>query len=139
MLYQELPRIDATPLDGWSRWLAPALVLGAALSAALLLVLLGQMVPAAAVAVGGGIAGLFVYGRGSSPARPSVPLVSGPDYSVVGSALGFLGDPAALTTSEGALLIANEAYRERFGTSAPAELGSDEDARHVLEMAKSMA
>ena len=28
MLHQKLPRIDSTPLDGWGRWLAPALILG---------------------------------------------------------------------------------------------------------------
>ena len=42
MLYQELPPIDSTPLDGWGRWLAPALIAGAALTAALLLLLVGQ-------------------------------------------------------------------------------------------------
>ena len=26
MLYQELPRIDSTPLDRWSRWLTPVLI-----------------------------------------------------------------------------------------------------------------
>jgi len=31
MLYQELPRIESTPLDGWGRWLAPALIFAAAL------------------------------------------------------------------------------------------------------------
>ena len=53
MLYQELPRIDSAPLDGWARWLGPALVAGAALSAATLLLLVGWFVLAAIVALAG--------------------------------------------------------------------------------------
>jgi hypothetical protein len=40
MLHQELPRIDSSPLDGWGSWLAPALIAGAALSGASLLLAL---------------------------------------------------------------------------------------------------
>ena len=42
MLHQKLPRIDSTRLDGWGRWLAPALALAAGLTVALLLALIGQ-------------------------------------------------------------------------------------------------
>ena len=42
-----------------------------------------------------------------------------PDYSLIGAALGLSPEPAAVTSSEGALLIANGAYRERFGGSSP--------------------
>jgi hypothetical protein len=56
VLYQELPRIESTPLDGWSRWLVPVAVIAGALTAALLLVLVGQSFFAAA-AVFAGLAG----------------------------------------------------------------------------------
>src|SRR4051812_49771283 len=49
-------------------------------------------------------------------------------------------EPAALTSSEGSLLIVNPAYRERFGGSRPPlELGSDEQATQGLQLARSMA
>src|SRR5437763_17021473 len=48
MLYQELPRIESTRLDGWNRWLVPAVIVGVAFTAALLLVLIGQAYFAAA-------------------------------------------------------------------------------------------
>ena len=39
--------------------------------------------------------------------------------SLVGSALGLSRDPAALTSSEGSVLVVNSAYRERFGGNLP--------------------
>src|SRR5207237_10105552 len=57
-----------------------------------------------------------------------------------GWALGVSRDPAALTTSAGALLIVNAAYRERFGGGRPPlALGVDDEARDSLEMARAMA
>ena len=44
------------------------------------------------------------------------------------AALGLSRDPVALTDGEGSLLIVNPAYRERFGSVAPMELGSSEEA-----------
>jgi hypothetical protein len=41
MLYQELPSIESSSLEGWGRWLAPALVAGAALTGSLLLLVIG--------------------------------------------------------------------------------------------------
>ena len=38
MLYQELPSLESTPLDGWGRWLAPTLVVAVALTVAVLMV-----------------------------------------------------------------------------------------------------
>ena len=140
MLYQELPRIDSTPLDGWGRWLAPALILGAALSAAVVLLLFGQVLPGV-LAVAAGLAGAAViYVRAPKMTAPSEPLAVGPDYSLLGSALGVANEPAALTTGEGSLLIANNAYRERFGGAVPPlELGGDDDAAQALALAFSMA
>jgi two-component system cell cycle sensor histidine kinase/response regulator CckA len=140
MLYRELPRIDSTPLDGWARWLAPALILGAALSAAAIFLLIGQPPIAAAAVVVGVVGALYAYVRGPRAVEPSETLVVGPDYSVVGSALGLIKEPAALTTDEGSLLIANGAYRQRFGSGkAPLELGADDEAVQSLDVAKTMA
>ena len=140
MLYQELPRLQSTPLDGWSRWLVPALVVGAALSAALVLVLVGQLIIAAAAAAIGLATGAIAFAMAPGRSAVAGPLVVGPDYSVVGAALGLAKEPAALTTVEGSLLIANGAYRERFGGGRPPlELGKDEDARDALAMARAMA
>jgi two-component system cell cycle sensor histidine kinase/response regulator CckA len=140
MLYQELPRIDSTPLDGWGRWLAPALIFGAALTAALVLLLFGQPL-LAGVALLGGMAGAgLALTRSAGQAAAGQPLIVGPDYSLLGSALGIAKEPAALTSGEGSLLIANIAYRERFGGARPPlELGSDEEAAQGLGVAFSMA
>jgi len=131
VLHQELPRIEASPLDGWGRWLTPALIAGAGLSLAIVLALAGQLLPGAIAAVAGlGVAGLAYLREGRS-AQVSTPIVvGGPDYALVGSAVGLCHEPAALTTGEGSLLIANNAYRERFGgAQPPLELGLDEDGR----------
>jgi two-component system cell cycle sensor histidine kinase/response regulator CckA len=140
MLYQELPPIDSSPLDGWGRWLLPALIGAAALTLALLLVLLAQPLLAFALLVVGVAGAALAYVRSPRAAHPGEILAIGPDYSLVGSALGFSRDPCALTTSEGSLLIANTAYRDRFGGSnPPLDIGVDEEARHGLELAKSLA
>src|SRR5579884_2873215 len=101
MLYLELPRIDATPLDGWGRWLAPALAAAAGLTAAAVLLLVGDPL-FAGIALLAGLFGVAFMLR-SSTATPhiSAPLVSRPDYSLVGSALGLSGDPVALTDGQG--------------------------------------
>ena len=140
MLYQELPRIESAPLDGWARWLAPAVIVGAALTAALLLLLIAQPLMAGAAVLAGIAGAAFAYATGRRTAVPSQPLVAGPDYSLVGAALGLSREPTALTTSEGSLLIVNGAYRERFGgTRPPLELATDDEARQGLELAKTMA
>ena len=64
----------------------------------------------------------------------------GPDYSLVGSALGLSRDPTALTTSEGSLLIVNAAYRDRFGGIVRRSRSAmDDEARQGLELASTMA
>ena len=140
MLYQELPPIESTPLDGWGRWLAPALVAGAALSAGLLLFLIGQGAVAGGVIVAGFVAALVVmFRRPAGHARPE-PLVVGPEYELLGSALGLSADPVALTTGEGSLLLVNAAYRERFGGArVPLDLAASDEAREGLELAQGMA
>ena len=140
MLYQELPRIDSTPLDGWGRWLVPTLIVGAALSAALILLLFGQGLIAGLVTLAGAAGAAFAYPRASGPAAQGETLVVGPDYSLLGSALALVAEPTALTTAEGSLLLANTAYRDRFGGARPPlELGADDDSVQALGVAFSMA
>src|SRR6185503_1186304 len=72
--------------------------------------------------------------------RPSDPLLVGPDYALLGSALGLSTDPVALTTGEGSLLLVNAAFRERFGGARPPlELAADDDAAEGLKLAQTMA
>jgi two-component system cell cycle sensor histidine kinase/response regulator CckA len=140
MLYQELPRIESTPLDGWGRWLLPSLIGAAAVTAALVLLLIGQPVVAGIIVLVGGGAAVLAHLRTPRVVAPREPLVAGPDYVPLGSALGLSSDPIALTTGEGSLLIVNSAYRERFGGArAPLELAADEEARQGLGLAQTMA
>jgi two-component system cell cycle sensor histidine kinase/response regulator CckA len=140
MLYQELPKIESTPLDGGGRWLVSALIVAAAVSAALLLLLFGERKIAAAVVVAGLAAAAFVYFRAPMPIAPTEKLAVGPDYALLGSALGLSSDPVALTTGEGSLLLVNAAYRERFGGARPPlQLAASDEARQGLELAQTMA
>jgi len=140
MLYQELPAIDSTPIDGWGRWLAPALIVAAAVTAAVLLLLAGQPLIAALLFVAGLGGGAFAYVRGAAPAVPVEPLAVGPDYGLLGSVLGLSADPVTLTTGEGSVLLINDAYRDRFGGARPPlELAATDDARRGLELAQTMA
>jgi len=140
MLHQELPRIDATPLDGWGRWLMPAIIAAGALTVAVVFWLLGLRSMAALAAVAGVIGALFAWRRGRISPEVGEPLAaSGPDFSLVGSALGLSRDPVALTTSDGSLLVVNAAYRERFGSAAPSNVAANEQAGEGLKLAQSMA
>jgi len=139
MLHQELPRIETTQLDGWERWLVPALAVAAGLTAAVILLLLGQAM-VAALAVAGGIGLAALLSRRAIPVRAlEAPLVAGPDYSLVGAALGLSDDPVALTDGDGTVLVVNTAYRERFGTTPPSRLASTDEAEEALALARSMA
>ncbi len=140
MLYQELPAIESTRLDGWGRWLAPALIVCAGATAALLLILAGRPQAAGALFLAALVLAAFAYLRSPAGPAPTEPLVIGPDYALLGSALGLSGDPVALTTCEGSLLLVNLAYRERFGSAAPPlELASTDEARKGLTLALTMA
>ena len=140
MLYQELPRIELTLLDRWGRWLVPALVAGAALTAATVLLLFGQPLFAFGAIFAGWAGAIFAYFEGPARSVPGEALIVGPDYSLAGSALALSREPTALTSSEGSLLIVNPAYRERFGGSrSPLDLGNDEQALQGLQLARTMA
>ena len=139
MLYQELPRIDSGPVDRLGRWLVPLLVAAAAITFAVVLALFGQFILAGVVVLAGA-GGAAVTLRRERPKLPREPLVVGPDFSLVGSALGLSRDPVALTSGEGSLLVVNQAYRDGFGGSRPPlELASDDESRNGLELAKTMA
>ena len=140
MLYQELPSIESSPFGGWGRWLAPALVAGAGLSVALLLGIAGQPLLAIIAAAAGAAGAALAYYRAPRAGPVSSPIVMGPDYSLLGSALGLSGDPVALTSDQGSLLLVNTAYRERFGGALPPlEMASDDEGRQGLALAQSMA
>jgi two-component system cell cycle sensor histidine kinase/response regulator CckA len=140
MLHQELPSIDSTALDGGSRWLAPALILAATATVAVLLGFFDEALVAVILFLLGGAAAAVVYLRRPGASAPREPLVAGPDFALLGSALGLSSDPVALTTSEGSLLLANAAFRERFGGARPPlELAADDDALEGLKLAQNMA
>src|SRR3954452_18097401 len=139
MLYQQLPRIDSTPLDGWSRWLAPALIGAAGITAGVGMLLVGQAAVAAAVVFAATIGAIFSLRNSAPPRIVSGPLIQGPDYSLVGSALGLSRDPVALTNRDGSLLVVNTAYRERFGTTPPLQVAENEEALQGLKLAQTMA
>src|SRR6185369_9849371 len=108
MLYQELPSIDSSPLDGWGRWIVPAIVVAAGTSAALLLLALGLTSIAAVTAVAGLAGAAVTYLRAPKSIGPAEPLAVGPDYALVGSALGLSSDPVALTSGEGSVVLVNQ-------------------------------
>jgi two-component system cell cycle sensor histidine kinase/response regulator CckA len=139
MLHQELPDIDSTPLDGWERWLVPALAAAVGLTLAIILLLVDQMF-IGIIALGAGLGMAAVLVRREPRREPlDEPLTAGPDYSLVGAALGLSGDPVALTDGAGTLLVVNTAYRERFGSTPPSQLASTAEAKEALALVLSMA
>jgi two-component system cell cycle sensor histidine kinase/response regulator CckA len=140
MLHQELPSIESAALGGWGRWIAPALIVAGSITIAVLLLIAGKPLVAAALVVLAAVAVAILFYRQPQPSRPSEPLVVGPDYALLGSALGLSTDPVALTTGEGSLLLVNAAFRERFGGARPPlELAADDDAAEGLKLAQTMA
>jgi two-component system cell cycle sensor histidine kinase/response regulator CckA len=139
MLYRELPAIDPSPNQLWSRWLAPLLAIGAGLSAAGLLWLAGMAVPAFwAGVVGLALAAAITWKRPFT--TPVSALAPGPDFALVGAVLAMAREPMALTNHEGSLLVANPAYRDRFGQGvAPLAIGADDSATEGLKLAQIMA
>jgi two-component system cell cycle sensor histidine kinase/response regulator CckA len=139
MLHQELPSIASRPLDGGSRWLLPGLGMAGILSLTALWLVVGP-VPAlilAGLAGTGAIAGAIALRRPKT--KPAESLAQGPDYSLVGAALALSEEPAAITSHDGALLAANEAYRIRFDSVPPLKLPADEESTQSILTAVSMA
>ncbi|MBA3668482.1 MAG: response regulator [Sphingomonas sp.] len=140
MLHQELPQIDSGASGRLGRWLIPAVVLAAALSMAIVLLVAAQPMFAAIAVAGGALATAFAARRPNDRLALSGSLAAGPDFSLMGAAMGLAKEPAALTDGDGCLLIANAAYRERFGNARPPlGLASDEGSLQGLEAARTMA
>jgi two-component system cell cycle sensor histidine kinase/response regulator CckA len=137
MLHQELPVIASRPLDG-ERWLLPSLGGAALLSALAVWWLFGPV--AAGVLVALAAAGAVAGGLARRKAPPTgESLGGGPDYALVGAALALCDEPAAITSTDGALLAANEAYRERFEALPPLKLPADDESSQSVVAAVSMA
>src|SRR5947207_4402598 len=139
MLYQELPSIESTAFDGWERWLVPAVAVAAGLTAAVILQILGQTNAAVVALVAGGATAALLARHSPAAVSSAEPLAAGPDYSLVGAAVGLIDQPVALTDGEGALLVVNPSYRERFRSTPPLRLGVSEEAVEALALARSMA
>jgi two-component system cell cycle sensor histidine kinase/response regulator CckA len=137
MLHQELPVIASRPLDG-ERWLLPSLGGAAFLSALAVWWLFGPVAAGVLVvlATGGAVAGGLATRKGPYTGEA---MGSGPDYALVGAALALCDEPAAITSSDGALLAANEAYRERFEALPPLKLPADDESSQSVVAAVSMA
>ena len=139
MLYQELPDLNVDPLGKGSRWLVPGIAFAAALSGALLFLIFDQPLLAGAFVLLCGGAGWAATRLERQPAPSVEGLASGPDYALIGSALGLTREAAALTNADGHLLLANETYRQRFEQMPPLKLGQGEEAGKALDAARTMA
>jgi len=140
MLQQQLPLLDSDAA-AFPRWLAPAVAGAAGLSLAALLWIGGARV-AALVVLGFAVLGTALLAFKKASSRPAVDLTgmaAAPDFSIIGSILALTGDAAAVTSSEGALLAANPAYRELFENRPPDKLPTDQDSGQSLGAARTMA
>ena len=139
MLHQDLPSIPARPIDGANRWVVPALGGAALLSVAIVFFLLGWIaaaVLAACVLAGVGVGSILLR---DTAAAPVLGHSTSADFSLVGAGLSLSSDPAAITSADGALLSANEAYREHFQSVPPPGLATDDESTQSLHAAASMA
>ncbi|MEO7277962.1 MAG: PAS domain-containing protein, partial [Sphingomicrobium sp.] len=139
MLHQDIPFSDISRTGASGRWLAPVLVVAAALSAGVLALMVGQGLLAAVALIAGVGAALYLMRKAAPRVSIRDGIAAGPDYALVGAALGLSADACALSMADGGLLIANAAYRERFGAKPPLDLGIDEEAGHGLELARTLA
>jgi two-component system, cell cycle sensor histidine kinase and response regulator CckA len=142
MLHQQLPALSASGPDLRVRWLGLAIGVAVALSIALLAFLLGGMLAGGillVLTVVGGLVGYVMAARAPAAAQADGPFVATPDFSLVGASLGLLAEPAALTSADGSLLLANAPYRERFGASGPLTVGNDEGAQEALRSVVGLA
>ena len=139
MIHEDLLALDATPVGGESRWLAPLIVVAAAASAALLAAAAGMLWVAGLFALVIVVAvGAIMAGETRARSRPSVEPFAAPDYALVGAALEQVPTPAALTDRDGALLVVNHAYRTRFDGAPSPLLIAPNDAT-ALESAREAA
>ena len=132
--------IEAGRLDRAAPWLGPAVAIAAALSLAALAWIVGFPVAALTLAAIGAAAAVLLAIRRKPPSVDLAHAVGGPDFSVVAAALELAKEAAAITDADGSLLLANPAYRQRFGGAVPpARLALDEESAKGLAVASEMA
>ncbi|HET7316515.1 MAG TPA: response regulator [Sphingomicrobium sp.] len=142
MLQQELPLLESRPVDGTSRWLVPAIALASALTGAGILWIAGLHTVAIAFLVlcSIGLPVSVVMLRRRALAAPDLQqIIAAPDYSLVGAMLALTSDAAVLTNSDGSLLAANAAYRDRFAARPPDKVPADSESAQALDTARTMA
>ncbi|HYI42773.1 MAG TPA: ATP-binding protein, partial [Sphingomicrobium sp.] len=140
MLQQDLPSIDSEPLDRAGAWMVPAVAGAAALTVAALAAIAGFPLAALLIAGSAIVVAAVLWLRSGRSAVDLSAAVAGPDFSVVGATLGLTKDAAAITDADGSLMIANPAYRERFGGAhAPSRLASDAESAQRLAAVRQMA
>ena len=132
MLQQQLASLDQEPLEGGLRWLVPTLVALAAASGAALFFIIGEPI-FAGLFLAGCVAMLiaaFAIDRRTSR-TPAINTLIMPDHALVSGALDLVGDPVALSRSDGQLVTINAAFRQRFGEAS--ELGAISDDAALSE------
>ncbi|MBV9528468.1 response regulator [Sphingomonas sp.] len=139
MIHGQLSPIGSRSLVGWARWLPSAIAAAVGATVAILLLLVGRPVLALVGLVIGLGAAAVLRLHSERVAAPLQSVVSGPDFALVGAALELSVQAAALTSSEGSLLIANTAYRERFGANSPLAIAADDSSTAALANARSLA
>ena len=139
MLQQDLPHLDTIGATAQSRWVLPALIGAAALTVIIIAWSLGALLVGVGVSVILAIVAALLVARSSAPPLVIAPWPATSDFSVVGAAMGLCAEPAALTSHEGSMLIANTAYRDLFGPKAPTNIGADEEGMRSLDLARTMA
>ena len=140
MLHQELPATAASPLERGGRWLVPVISAAVVLTAAAIFLLLDSPLAAGVLlaAAGAAAVALLLYEKRTA-GLPAEPIATTPDYSVVGTTLALAAEPAAITGADGTMLVANSAYRDRFGAASPLNLAVDEESSSALEAVVGMA
>ena len=141
MLHARLAAIEAEPLPRGESWLVPLLVAAALASVALLALAAGRPLAAALLAAAAPVAAACAWLAVRRRRVDAVePVAVQSDHSLVSSSLALCPDPVALSASDGHLIAANAAYRERFaGAPPPLEIGLDQEAGLSLAMAQSLA
>ena len=139
MLHQDLSALDLRPYGTRSRWLVAGIAAAAALSGALLFLIFGRPLLAGGFVLLCAVVSWIAIQIEKAPETSIDGLAVGPDYALIGSALGLAKEAAALTDSNGQLLLANTAYRQRFEQQPPLKLGQGEEATKALDLARTMA
>ena len=139
MFQDEPPPLPAGPAGRLARFGVSAVVVGAALSVAIIIWLAGEPLVGGLAALVLAAAGVFAFRRSSPASAPLDAIGHAPDFSIVAAALKLSAEPVALTTEQGTLLNANSAYRDRFGSVPPVRLAVEPEGARSLDLARTMA